>query len=172
MAWEPEEEDTYRIRSRGVLHCVRAAALFADWGLSPPNRFQTNALRIEGVGNSISPDIELFTRCRTSWASSLQIRIPLSQPTVMFRAQQNAFDDAIGERQAKVLPYSEYLMPLCSKGYGRESDLRELGVNFGDSLSMISNLIPSLKIFQDVCDRVSAEDSGYHGLPLLQREPG
>lgn len=62
----------------------------------------------------------------------------------MFRAQQNAFDDAIGERQAELLPISEYLMPVCSKGYRRESYLRELGVNFGEMLLRLSTRMSSL----------------------------
>ena len=64
----------------------------------------------------------------------------------MFRAQQNAFDDAIGERQDELLPVSEYLMPVCSKGYRREPYLRELGVDLGEMLWKIFIRMPSLTL--------------------------
>lgn len=64
----------------------------------------------------------------------------------MFRAQQNAFDDAIGERQADVLAFPHYLMPVCSKGYGREPYLRELGVDFGEMLQKTSSRMPLLTV--------------------------
>lgn len=64
----------------------------------------------------------------------------------MFRAQQNAFDDAIGERQADVVPISDCLMPVCSKGYGRKSYLRELGVDFGEMRPKTSSRVPLLKV--------------------------
>lgn len=80
----------------------------------------------------------------------------------MFRTQQNAFDDAVGRQPLCVhLEEQQVIHSRHSQGNRREPDLGKLGIHSGIGDCYSPYRCPGAKSEQDVCDRVSAEETGY-----------